>query len=283
MAAQKFKEVVEAKSKGQVTVEIYPAGQLGQIREVLEGLSMGTVDVLFEGLSWMAQYDKDLNFYNQSFMFKDPQELIDSPHQAEILEKIRQNNGIRVLSYSAVMPAMQLWTRDKPVRTLEDLKGIKVRVPGVKAYIDMWSALGSTAVSVAWSEVYMALSQNVVAGIVHDPVKIRDEKFYEHLKYCTILDFKFSLSTIYIGDKKYQSLSPKIQKVLTGAAEEYADFFNTQIEQEKSEAWDEMKKAGIEIIEVDRDPWFETAHAVHKQMEEDGTWSSGLLEKEGKL
>ena len=92
LAAQKFKEVVEAKSKGQVTVEIYPAGQLGQIREVLEGLSMGTVDVLFEGLSWMAQYDKDLNFYNQSFMFKDPQELIDSPHQAEILEKIRQGN-----------------------------------------------------------------------------------------------------------------------------------------------------------------------------------------------
>lgn len=283
VAAQKFKDLVEAKSEGKVKVEIYPAGQLGKVREILESLSMGNIDVLFEGLSWIAQYDKDFNFYNQSFMFKDPQELVNSAYQKELLEKVRKNNGIRVLTYSAVMPAMQLWTKKKPVYNLDDLKGIKIRVPGVKAYVDMWNTLDASAISIAWSEVYMALAQNVVEGIVHDPVKIRDEKFYEHLKYCTLLDFKYSLSTIYVSEKKYQSFSPDIQKILQESAQEYSDFFNREIKDVENKAWDELKQAGIEIIKVDREPWFERAHQVHIQMEKDGIWSKGLLAKENKF
>ena len=283
IAANKFKDLVETKSEGKIKVDMYPAGQLGATREILESLSIGNIDVLFEGLSWIAQYDKDLNFYNQSFMFEDPQELIGSIYQKEIIEKIRKNNGIRVLTYSAVMPAMQLWTKEKPVYTLDDLKGIKIRIPGVKAYVDIWNALGASAISIDWSETYMALAQNMVKGIVHDPVKIRDEHFYEHLKYCTLLDFKYSLSTIFISEKKYQSFSIDVQKILQESAREYADFYNMKIGEIENAAWDEMKQAGIEIIKVDREPWFKRAHQVHIQMEKDGIWSKGLLMKENKL
>ena len=280
VTACKFKDLVETKSQGKVEVQIYPSGQLGTVREILESLEMGTVDILFEGLSWLAQYEKDFNFFNQSFMYTDPQELIDSPYQRELIEKVRKNHSIRVLDYSAVMPAMQLWTKTKPVYNLGDLEGIRIRVPAVKAYIDMWNILGANAISVEWSEVYLALSQNLIGGIVHNPVKIRDEHFYEHLKYCTILDFKYSLSPVYISDKTYESFSPDIQRILQESAEEYSIFFNTETKNTEKEAWDEMKKAGIEIIEVDRDPWFKRGNQIHIQMEEDGTWSDGLIAKE---
>ena len=282
IAANKFKDLVETKSQGKVEVQIFPAGQLGTARETLESLSMGTVDILFEGLSWLAQYESDFNFYNQSFLFTDTQKYVDSPGQKELVEKVRKNNGIRVLTYSAVMPAMHLWTKSKPVYNLDDLKGLKIRVPDTKAYIDMWNGLGAIAMPIDWSEVYMALSQNLISGVVHDPVKIRDEKFYEQLDYCTLLGFKYSLSTIYISEKKYQSFPAEIQSILQESAQEYADFFNTEIGNVENNAWDEMVKAGIEIIEVDRAPWFEKAHEVLIQSEKDGLWSEGLLEKESK-
>ena len=86
-----------------------------------------------------------------------------------------------------------------------------------------------------------------------------------------------------MSEKKYQSLSSDNQKILQEAAQEYAEFFNMKQGSIEDEAWDELKKAGIEIIEVDRDPWFKRAHQVHVQMEVDGTWSKGLLEKEKKF
>ena len=282
VVANKFKELVETKSQGKVEVQIYPAGQLGTVREVLESLSMGTVDILFEGLSWISQYESEFNFYNRSFLFTDIQKYVDSPGQKELVEKVRKNNGIRALSYSAVYPAMHLWTKSKPVYNLDDLKGLRLRVPDTKAYIDMWNGLGAIAMPIDWSEVYMALSQNMIDGLVHNAINIRDEKFYEQLNYCTLLGFKNTLETVYISEKKFQSFPAEIQNILEESAQGYAEFFNKEIGNVEKNAWDEMIKAGIEIIEVDRKPWFEKAHEVLIQLEKDGLWSEGLLEKEFK-
>ncbi|GAJ15524.1 unnamed protein product, partial [marine sediment metagenome] len=154
--AQRFKELVSTKSKGALRVDVYPAAQLGKMGKILEGLTMGTVDMALESLGFLSRFNKDINFYNLSFLWKTPQEIMHDNYLREVLEKIRKKNNIRTLAYNAVRPALHLWTYTKPVQSLDELKGMKLRVPPAKAYVACWNGLGAIAVAIPWSEVYMS-------------------------------------------------------------------------------------------------------------------------------
>ena len=275
--AQKFKELVESRTKGAVKIEVYPAAQLGTIREMLEGLSMGTNDMAIEAMSFLGMFDKDVNFLNAPFLFKNEKEMMSQPVFKEVLERVRKKNGIRTLSYNGLRSPNHLFTKTKPVTSLEELKGVKLRVPGVKAWVDVWNGLGAIATVIPWSEVYMALAQNVVDGMPHNAIQIRDDKLYEQLKYVTLLDFKPTVQCVWISEAKYLSLSPENQKILTEAAVESGAYFTQITKQDEKGAWNDLKKAGLKIFKVDRDLWFEKARPVLEKMEASGAWSKGLL------
>jgi len=234
--AQKFKQLVEDKSKGQVRIDVYPASQLGKIREIIEGISMGTVEMTLEGLGMFARLDKELNFYSAPFMFRNAQEYLKDNYRKKLTEDIRKRNGIRMLCQNGIRPPMHLFTKNRPIKSLEDLKGLKLRMPPVKSWVDVWNGLGAIAVAVPWSEVYMALSQNVVDGMVHNFLQIRNEKFYEHLKYATLLDFYHVVNGLWINDSKYRSFSPELQNAFEESAIESGEFFTNWAVSENKEA-----------------------------------------------
>lgn len=277
--SQKFKQLVEAKTDGQVRIDVYPASQLGKIREILEGISMGTVDMTVEGVGMLAHFDKDLNFFNAPFMYMNIEAFMVDPYLMEVLERIRKKTGIKMLSHNGVRPPFHLFTKTKPVQSLEELKGVKLRMPPVKAFVDVWNGLGAIAVAIPWSEVYMALSQNVVDGMAHNFLQIRDMKFYEQLNYATLLAFKPVVNAVWITDSKYKSFSPEIQKSLKEAAIESGEYFTELAVTENKKAREQLESAGIKVFTINKEPWFEKARAVHRKLEEGGAWSKGMLDK----
>lgn len=278
MKAQKFAELVSEKTGGKVKIEIYPAQQLGNIKEILQGLSMGTIDIAQEAESFMDTFDKDYAIFGTPFMFS-RDELRNSKYIDVVRERVRKKTGIRTLPGFAFRPAFHLWTQNRQILTPDQLNGIKLRVWQSKALVDTWNGLGATAVPLAWGDVYLSLSQKVVNGMVHNIVQVRDEKFYEQLDYCTKLDFMQLYDVTWISDLKWQTLSPDIQKALTEASQECANWFVSYGQGLENEAQKQMEAAGIKFADGDRPKWTTKAASVHKQLEQSGLWSKGLLKK----
>jgi TRAP-type C4-dicarboxylate transport system substrate-binding protein len=130
--------------------------------------------------------------------------------------------------------------------------------------------------------VYLSLSQGVVNGMVHNIVQVRDEKFYEQLNYATKLDFMQLYDVTWINDVKFRSLPADVQKALTEASRESAEWFVDHGQSLEAEAQRQMADAGIVFADGDRPAWVAKAGAVHKELEKAGLWSPGLLKKLGK-
>ncbi len=280
--AQKFAELVAAKTGGKVKVEIYPAQQLGNIKEILQGISMGTIDMAQESESFMDAFDKDWAFFATPFLFT-REELMKSKYVDEIRERVRAKTGIRTLPGFAFRPQVHLFTQKVQIIKPDELKGIKLRVWQSKSLVDTWNGLGATAVPLPWGEVYLALSQKVVNGMVHNIVQVRDEKFYEQLNYCTKLDWMQLYDVTWINDKKFKSLPADVQKALSEASSESAKWFVDFGQGLEKEAQAQMQKAGIKFVNGDRPAWVKKAQAVHIKLENEGLWSKGLLKKHGKI
>ena len=279
--ANKYAELVAAKTNGKVKIEIYPAQQLGNIKEILQGISLGTIDMAQESESFMDAFDKDYTIFGTPFMFS-RDELKSNTYIDEVRERVRKKTGIKTLPGFAFRPAFHLWTQKEQILTPDKLNGIKLRVWQSKALVDTWNGLGATAVPLAWGDVYLSLSQKVVDGMVHNIVQVRDEKFYEQLKYCTKLDFMQLYDVTWISDAKWASLTPDVQKALTEAAEESAEWFVNFGMGLEEEAQNTMEKAGIVFKDGERDKWVSAAQSVHSNLEDSGLWSKGLLKKLGK-
>jgi TRAP-type C4-dicarboxylate transport system substrate-binding protein len=281
MKAKKFAEIVAAKTGGKVKIEIYPAQQLGNIKEILQGISMGTIDMAMEAESFMDMFDKDYDIFATPFMFT-REELVKNEYLKEVRERVRKKIGIRTLPGFAFRPAVHLWTQGRQIMTPDELKGIKLRVWQSKALVDTWNKLGATAVPLPWGDVYMALSQHVVNGMVHNIVQVRDEKFYEQLNFCTKLDWLALHDVTWINDAKYASLPAGVQKALSDASQEAADWFVSYGQGLEAEAQKECEKAGVVFKVADRQIWVKKASTAYPELEKAGLWSKGLLKKLGK-
>lgn len=279
--AQKFAELVAAKTGGKAKIEIYPAQQLGNIKEILQGISLGTIDMAQEAESFMDAYDKDYTIFGTPFMFT-RDELRQTQYIDEVRERVRKKTDIRTLPGFAFRPAFHLWTQKQQVLSPDALKGIKLRVWQSKALVDTWNGLGATAVPLPWGDVYLSLSQGVVNGMVHNIVQVRDEKFYEQLNYATKLDFMQLYDVTWINDVKFRSLPADVQKALTEASRESAEWFVDHGQSMEGEAERQMADAGMVFADGDRPAWVAKAGNVHKELEKAGLWSPGLLKKLGK-
>jgi TRAP-type C4-dicarboxylate transport system substrate-binding protein len=279
--AQKFAELVAQKTQNKVRIEIYPAQQLGNIKEVLQGISIGTIDMAQESESFMDAFDKDYSIFGTPFMFS-RDELKKNTYILEVRDRVRAKTGIRTLPGFSFRPAFHLWTQKAQIFTPDQLNGIKLRVWQSKALVDTWNGLGATATPLAWGDVYLSLSQKVINGMVHNKVQVRDEKFFEQLTYCTNLDFMQLYDVTWINDAKYQSLPKDVQAALSEASQESADWFVGYGQSLEAEAQAQMEKAGIVFADGKRPAWAQKASVVHKKLEEDGLWSKGLLKKLGK-
>ncbi len=278
--AKKFAELVSARTKGQVKIDIYPAAQLGNMTEQIEGVSIGSIDMILESEGMLYIFDKDLLILSVPFLMT--RDIITkNDYLKELRERIRVKNNIPILPGYGWRPDFHLWTKKRIVRVPDELQGMKIRKVQSKIQIDVWNGLGATAVPIPWGEVYMALAQGVVDGIDHNIVQIYEEKFYEQLKYCTYLNCLLVGQSVLINEKVFSKLSPNVQKIMRDSAVEAGDYFTTLAASLEGEAKKNMEKAGIQFVQGDRKAWVAKASTVIKKLEDEGVWAKGSLKKIG--
>jgi tripartite ATP-independent transporter DctP family solute receptor len=235
----KFKELVEARSNGGIIVEIYPAAQLGDEAAMLDATKLGTLQATRGGL--FERVSPRLLTYTLPFLF-DNLDGLEKVTMGPIGEKIAaeaEKNGLLVLTTGDAGGFRQITNNTRPIVKPEDLKGLKIRAPGVKTIVKTLEAFGANVVTIPYGETYMALKTGVADGQENPFVNIEAMKFYEVQKYLTVVDYQFHPDPFNVNPAWFRSLSPEHQKIVKDAAVESMKY-NNQLN----------KIAGVKAFEV---------------------------------
>ena len=261
--ALKFKEEVEARNVG-LEVKIFPASQLGNESTLIEGLQIGSVDVSTITSAVTANFVPEFQVFSLPFIFRDAGHLfrvMDSEIGDRMAAKMLDVGLVKLgFGYGG---ARDLYTH-KPVRNLDDLKGLKIRTMKTTAIVDTWNALGAIATPIAWPDVPVSLKQKLIDGGEGTGVSYRSMTFYKDAKYFTRLTYIVSWHNFMMSKITYDSLSPEQKQAVLDSGK-IAEIYERQvfIDQEKA-LFDELTAKGAEIVvPSDRAKWVETISSVY--------------------
>lgn len=254
VAPEEFKELVEKKSNGRIKINLYPASQLGSAREMMEQISMGSLDITFADASdWASTFNRpELGVFNLPFLCNDLDaqcRIIENIVPKEVPKMIKGLDFHLLMTYSNGLRCPLVKTR--PIHKLEDIKGLKMRTPETKLYVDIWNALGASTVTSAWSEAYTLLQQGVADAVEADDVGLTSQNLQEVGKYFTKTNYLSQAYLVMINNEKWNSIPKDLQKILLDCAKEnqakqLKDRKELGVEAEKT-----IAAAGVKIYDLD--------------------------------
>jgi tripartite ATP-independent transporter DctP family solute receptor len=221
-----FKEKLEGATDGRIKVELYFSGVLGKEAEVLDMVKMGTVQGCRGGLFERA----NLKFllYTLPFMFENTDQVL-KLMASEFGDKVNEGaleNGFYIPATGAAGGFRNITNNLRPIETVEDLKGMKMRTPPIDMTIKTFEALGANPQMVAYTETYMALKQGVVDGQENPFSNTVDMKFYEVQKYLSVVNWQLHPDPFYVNPEWYNSLPDDLKKAFDAAAKEAMEYSN---------------------------------------------------------
>jgi tripartite ATP-independent transporter DctP family solute receptor len=261
LGALKFKELVEERSNGRITVSVHANSEFGGERDILEGVQLGTIEMAFATSGVLSGFVPEWGIYDLAYFFEDSQQAIDvqlGPIGEQINEKM-VNVGFKNLA--PINLGFRHVYAHKPIRTLEDLKGLKIRVIEAPAYIEGFKSLGASPVPMAWPELYSGLQQQVVDAAENSPDLYHISKHYEVAKEYSLTSHFFVPVVMLMSEKYYQELPSDLQEIVVTAAKDAADYENEVVKQQHEVALDDLvNNQGVTITKIeDLKPFKEAA------------------------
>jgi len=282
LGTMKFREIVEAKTGGSVKVEVYPSDQLGSFFTQMQNLKQGIQQGHVNGLGFPGHFVPEFFLFNTAYAFKGFDgyaKAINGPVGAEIREKLIKTAGIRLLSVGDWRRGPRDLLSRQPIRTVEEVKGLKIRVPETPSYIASWEALGASPTPVAFGEAYLALQQGVVKALECPLDLIYSQKFYEVAKFISITEHLPELIALGVTEKFWQGLSASEKKILEDAAAEAGKYARKIVEDNEAGIKEKMAKAGVTYIEVDKEAFYQKGKNAANILEQKNVWPKGFYER----
>jgi tripartite ATP-independent transporter DctP family solute receptor len=268
LACQKFAEIVNAKTNGEIEVQVYPAGQLGNAPNLMEQLQMGTVQMFQGGVGWWGSSLPDYWLVASNFVYDNQAHnlaVMNGPIGERLAAALNKAVGVRVMTQGLIRNPRNLLTT-KPVKTLEELKGLKIRVPEMANWMLPWKALGANPTPMPLTETFLGLQQGVVEGVEHGLPQLVLNKYIEVAKNLTYTRHQYETAGFFISDQFFSSLTPEQQKILIDAAKE-AEKLNNELQPNYLEdAKKKMVEAGVNFIEIDNKPWYDVGRKIMKDV-----------------
>jgi tripartite ATP-independent transporter DctP family solute receptor len=247
-AARAFKDIVEAETSGQIDVNLFPAGQLGGERELIESTKLGTIQMCMVSGAIAGQF-KPAMVLDIPYLFSSAPvawAVLDGSFGDDLSAAILQTTGMRNLAYGET--GFRNFTNSKrAIKSPADMAGLKFRVMETPLYITMVKALGASPTPIAWPEVYTSLQQGVVDGQENPVGVIYNNKFYEVQKYLILDGHAYGADFMLINDKFFNSLSAEQQKILKTAAIVAGNVGRGIQELNSAMGISELKKEGMQV------------------------------------
>jgi tripartite ATP-independent transporter DctP family solute receptor len=258
-----FKELVEKNSKGQMVVDYFPAGQLGSGNEQLQGVRTGAQQMYLGGIG--AIWSKLLTF-ELPYLYRDDAHLIKVAKKINSLidpKEMAAKTGLRILGVRLSLP--RHLTTKFPVNKLEDIKGLKIRVPENAMFVTFWQTLGAIPTVMPGSDAYTALATGTVDAQENPFSDINGWKFYEQTKYCALTGHILSLHFMVINNDFWDSLTAGQRKILTDASAKSFIKVQEARSQAEKELYNMLVKAGMQFTKPNLAPFREKAKTIWSQ------------------
>lgn len=251
MGAQKFAELVGAKSGGKIKVKLFPGGQLGGDVQTISAVQGGTIEMSVLNSGILQSLSREFAVFDFPFLFANPAEadaVTDGAFGKGLHAKLAEKNLIGLGFWD--LGFRNITNSKHPITKVEDIAGLKLRVIQSPIYVDMFSALGANPTPLAWPEVYSALEQKAVDGQENPNTTIRSAKLNEVQKHLAQTRHVYNPQSLIFSKKLWDKLSADEKKIIADAATEATTYERQVSRQQASEAIEELKKSGMQVTEI---------------------------------
>jgi len=252
VSSNEFARRVKEKTSGKVVVQVYGSSQLGDDTELLQKVKLGTVDMALPS-TVMSSVVPAFGLFEMPYLVKDREHMkrIDKEIVWPTLVPIAQKAGYTMLA-TWENGFRQITNSARPIKTPEDLKGIKLRVPKGKWRVKMFQAYGASPSAMGLSEVFVALQTGVMDGEENPLTQIYTSKFQEVQKYLSMTDHVYTPAYLVISARKLEAIPDNLRKQVQQAAQETQAFVYQTGAKMDEDLLGKLKKAGMQVNEADK-------------------------------
>jgi TRAP-type transport system periplasmic protein len=270
-------ELVKERTNGEVTIEVYPDRQLGEEREMVEGLQLGTVDMAVVSTGPLGSFVPEISVLDLPFLFESNEHAY-AVFDGEIGEGLLANfEDAGILGLAIWENGWRHLTTNEPVDAPADLEGMKLRTMQNPVHIAAFEALGASPIPMAWGEVFTSLSQGVIDAQENPITIIYTNNLWEVQKNVTMTGHVYGPHVVMFSRAVWDGLPPEAQEAITGAMAETTAYQREQSHRLEAEQIELLKENGMTVAEIDTGPFREAASAVYAEFEDQ--FDPALLER----
>lgn len=267
LTAQVFAKEVAQRTHGRITIELFPQSQLGGEVQMAQALRTGTQELMISAQAPIDNTIKQWQIFDLPYLFNNMDEanaVLQGPVGRKFLDMMQPVNMVG-LTWLAV-GERNLFTTKRPVNSLADMKDLKVRVMQSPGYIAGYKALGANPTPLAYNQLFLALSQGLVDGADTSPEQFVQDKFADVARHFYVTHVNYLPVVLAMSKSAWSKLSPDDQKTFMDAAHVAAQFDLKEYKREYDAAFATMKKAGIQVTEVDTKSWVTATQPAREEL-----------------
>jgi tripartite ATP-independent transporter DctP family solute receptor len=266
-AVENMGKKLEQASGGRLGIQMYASMQLGGEKEAIEQAQVGAIQLARVSVGALGPVVDDLNVFNLPFLFRNTahmEKVIDGPLGQELLDKVSNNPQTHLIGLCWMdAGARSMYDTKKSIHSIEDLKGLKVRVMGNPMFVDMMNALGGNGVAMGYDQVFSALQTGVVDGAENNPPSFVFDNHYQVAKHYTLTEHLIVPEILVFSRPTWDQLSPDDQGLIKKYAREAQLDERELWKKYEQAAFDKMNSAGIDVVKIaDKKPFQDAVKPV---------------------
>lgn len=279
LAAERYAEIVAERSDGRISISVFPSGQLGGNPDLYEQVRMGVPVIQISDPGYLSDFVADFGVLNGPYLLDDPadfQKLIESDWYAGIVEQIAEEHRIRVLSLNWLFGSRHI-IANQPVRTLDDMENLAIRVPPNVMWIETFRALGARGTTLDWPEVYSGLANRVIDAAEAPLSSLYGSRLYESADTISMTSHFIAFTGPIINEDLFQSMPTDLREILTEAAVEAGLYMADLVNEGQATFRASLEAQGTTFVDdVDTAAFREATASVYDAFPE---WSEGLHDR----
>ena len=251
-----FAARVNETTNGSVEVKVFPAGQLGNLRDLYEGIKLGTVDITSSGPDYTSNIAPIMVTAALYYSYRDDAHadaLLDGEFSEILSDALLQQAGMRILAWGE-LGWRSVFNTVKPINAASDFDGLKLRVPEAKLHLLPMRALGASPTPIPYSEVYTSMQTGVVDGAEGTPAAVTQQKFNEVSKYYSLTRHLYNPIHLVIGGRPFDGLDASQQEAVKAAAVAAFQTQRATARKDNEAALQALRDGGLEVNELDTAP-----------------------------
>jgi tripartite ATP-independent transporter DctP family solute receptor len=270
VAVENLGKKLEQATHGRLGVQMYASMQLGGEKEAIEQAQVGAIQFARVSVGAIGPVIGDLNVLNLPFLFRNTahmEKVIDGPIGQELLGKVTANDKAGLVGLCWMdAGARNFYDTKHPIKSIADLKGLKLRVIGNPIFVEMVNALGGNGVAMGYDQVFSALQTGVIDGAENNPPSFVFDNHYQAAKFYTLTEHLIVPEILIFSRRTWNTLSKDDQELLRTLASQAQAEERTLWKAYEKQAMDKARAAGIQIVEtIDKKPFQDAVQPIWKK------------------